>query len=188
MNKIIWISTITISLFISIILNFKAKSLNNFFIGLLILGFSIFGILTLIIKSIQNIKQKNIEKTIVFGILSIVTITIFYFGYLVFSSGGICLTAITQAHFRTNIFTGQCDFGGYSSCVTSDPWYYKSGCNISNQEKISILKNTEWYNEVIEKCNIRCQRGSSEIFCKDSYFRIGISCKDLISCDTISCD
>lgn len=190
MNKIIWLSTAILSLIVSVVINFYAKSVAGFLIGSLILALILFGIITLIIKSIQNIKERNTKKAILFGVLSVVSIVIFSFGYLMFTSGGVCLNAITPAHFRTNIFTGQCNFGGYSSCFTSDPWYYKSGCDISSEEKIEILKKTRWYDQAIEECNMMCQRGSLEMYCSDrvSYFGRGVSCKDLISCDFISCN
>ena len=190
MGKIILLLTAVLSLIVSVVINFNAKSATGFLVGSLILALIIFGILTLIVISIQNIKEKNAKKAILFGVLSVIAIVIFSFGYLMFTTGGMCLTAITPAHFRTNILTGQCDFGGYSGCVTSDPWYYKSGCDISSEEKIEILKNTRWYNQAIEECNMMCERGTSEMYCRDgvSYFGKGISCKDLISCDSISCN
>lgn len=190
MSKIIWLLTAVLSLIISVVINFNAKSVTVFLISSLILALIIFGIIALIIKLIQNIKEKNTKKAMLFGVLSVVLIVIFYFGYLSLTLGGVCWTAVTPAHFRTNIFTGQCDFGGYSSCATSDPWYYKSGCYISSEEKIDILKKTRWYDQAIEECNMMCEAGPSEMYCIDgvSYFGRGISCKDLISCDSISCN
>jgi len=190
MSKIIWLSNAVLSLIISVVINFNAKSVTGFLFDSLIIALIIFGILTLIVKSIQNIKEKNTKKAILFGVLSLVAIAIFSFGYLRFSSEGVCATSITPAHFRTNIFTGQCDFGGFSGCDTSDPWYYKSGCDISSEEKIDIFKKTRWYDEAIDECNKFCQRGAPEMYCSDrvSYFGEGVSCRDLISCDSISCN
>lgn len=187
MSKLIWISTAVISLIISVIINFNSTSVSGFLTGSLSLGLIIFVASTLIVKLIQNIKQKNTGKAVLFCVL----FSFFLFGYLIFSGvQDVSLPLVTPAHFRTNILTGQCDFGGYSGHVTSDPWYYKPGCDIPIKEKIEIFKKTRWYDQATEDCNMLCQRSIRLTYCLhgiSSYVR-DIPCKDLISCDKISCD
>ena len=138
--------TVAISLIISVIINFNVPSVAAFLITSLILGAIFIGLSFLIIKTIQNVKQKNTKKAILFGLLLVLSIIIFLYvtvvvpGYIILE----CWDS-TPAHFRTNIFTGQCDFGGYvpaTSCA-SEPWYYKPGCDIPDEEKIEILRNSQ---------------------------------------------
>ena len=193
MGKIIWLSTAVLSLIVSIVINFNAKSVTGFLIGSLILALIIFGILALIVKSIKNIKEKNTKKAILFGVLSVIAIVIFSFGYLMFTYGGMCLTAITPAHFRTNILTGQCNYGGGASCVSSDPWYYKPGCD-SDAKKTKAIENTIYYDTRLQECKKFCDDNNQERFC-DAIKRgtwgngpADIDCNILTTCNSISCN
>ena len=154
MKKIIWALSVLLSFIISVIINFGAKSLSSFLIGSLILGLTVFLILFLIIKLTQ--KTKNKKQKILFEVLLVITIVIFSFEYFLFFSERLCDTAITPAHFRTNIFTGQCDFGGYSGCVKLDPWYYKTDCNLSRQEKIEVVKKSTLFDKINNQCFYDC--------------------------------
>lgn len=194
MSKIIWITTATISLIISVIINFNATSVGVFLIGLLITGSIVFGTSTLIIKSIQKHKAGERKKAIILGFLSILSIVIISFKYLMFLFGGGCLTAITPAHFRTNIFTGQCDFGGSSECVSDDPWYYKADCN-SDAEKIKAIENTTYYNDRLQECSGFCEKNNKKSYCEKSETRnswsngpADIHCSALKTCKSIICD
>ena len=196
MNKSAWISTGVISLLIPAIINFNAGSVAAFLIGSLIMGVILFGVSALIIRMIQKIKQRSTKKAVLFGVLSVSLVIILFLGYLVFFASQLCFTAITPAHFRTNILTGQCDFGGYASCAVSDPWYYKPGCDVPDGEKIEVFKKTGWYEQAIRDCKLTCGGSLFDKNLRDSYCtdRIshgeGISCNDLIPipCDEISCD
>ena len=194
MNKLVWISAAVISLIISVIINFDAESVATFLIVSLILGGILFGVSTSIIMMIQKIKQKNTKKAVLFGVLSVSLVIVLFIGYLGFFGSQFCFTAITPAHFRTNILTGQCNFGGYSSCVASDPWHYKPGCDIPDEEKIEIFKKTGWYEQAIRDCKLTCggslfDKNLRDSYCTDRISRgEGISCNDLIPCDEISCD
>jgi hypothetical protein len=55
-----------------------------------------------------------------------------------------CLTEIRPAHLHTNIFTKQCSVGGYSPCVNvdRDPWYFSGGCDVSDEEKERIIRES----------------------------------------------
>ncbi|HLD33383.1 MAG TPA: hypothetical protein VJB66_01565 [Candidatus Nanoarchaeia archaeon] len=189
MNKIIWISTALASFIVSIIINFNVGSISGFLIGSIILALILFGILTLITLAVKNAKEKNAKRSALFWVLSVTAIIFFSFGYLLFGSFS-CAQAIQPAHFRTNIMTGHCDYGGYATCLIGDPWYYTSDCDISNQEKFTIFKKTEWYDQLIGECNALCQQGNSGWYCRSRISDVGsdISCEDLISCDKISCN
>ena len=145
MNKLVWISAAVISLIISVIINFDSESVATFLIVSLILGGILFGVSTSIIMMIQKIKQKNTKKAVLFGVLSVSLVIVLFIGYLGFFGSRYCLDPTAPEHFRTNVFTGQCDFGGYPSCAVSDHWYYKPGCDIPDEEKTEILKKNWWY-------------------------------------------
>ena len=66
-------------------------------------------------------------------------------------SGGVnalkvCLWRIPEPYFRTNIITGQCNYGLPSDCSLRDSWYYESGCNISEEEKLEVKKRSRYKN------------------------------------------
>jgi hypothetical protein len=193
MVEIVWILNTVMSLVISIIINFDAKVLSLFILRTLLIALFIFGILSLLIKSIQNAIKKNKKRAILFGIFFVLTVVVFSFGYIRYSSGGLCARMVTPAHFRTNIFTGKCEFGGYSNCWHSDPWYYKPDCD-SVSVKIKVLKNTKYYELMLEECNRFCENNEKVKFCRTSqlnYWDDGsthIDCNLLTTCDTISCD
>ena len=211
MNKLVWTSAAVISLIVSAMIKFNSASVAGFLIGSLILGGILFGVSISIIMMIQKIKQKKIDKAIQFGLLSLPLIMILLIYFSVFE---VCFTAITPAHFRTNVLTGQCNFGGYAPCVASDPWYYKPGCDVPDEEKTEVFKKTEWYDVAIEECSKLCEdmRNPDEAYmdlptkrfhsfeeykdilesryCRDEISYVGkdISCTDLFPCDAISCD
>ena len=96
---------------------------------------------------------------------------------------------VTPPHFRTNILTGKCGFGGSAPCVARDPWYYRSGCDIPKEEKIEVLKKSRSYDYVVYQCNINCDRGNSKYFCEQTLMGDQeIYCKEIISCESVSCD
>lgn len=68
---------------------------------------------------------KKIAATMVVILLNFVTIIIAPYFILNFTQS---MFAITPDHFRTNVFTRECNFGGYNGNLVSDPWWQKSGC------------------------------------------------------------
>jgi len=192
MNKLFWLIIGIISLVVSIILNFNSASFSSFIIFSLISGFIIFGILTLIVKSIQNIKQKNTNKALKFGVLSVVAIVVFYFGYILMS--GLTGQSVTSDHFRTNLFTGQCDYGGGAPVVVSDPWYYEPDCD-SDAKKLEAIRNTGYYDTRLQECKKFCDENKQEWFCGLLSNRLttwgngpaDIRCEVLINCEKINC-
>ena len=189
-NKNVYLPVwITISVIISIIINFNARSVSSFLISSLILGLIIFGILTLTIKLIQDVREKNTKKLLSHGIILVVVLIILYSVPFPLTRG-VCDMAIQPDHFRTNIFTRQCGFGGGAHCLMGEPWYYKDGCNIPAEKKIEILKSKGVYNLAIEECNRSCLITNPDTYCSDrmGHFGKGLSCKDLVTCDLITCD
>ena len=178
-----------LSLLISLIMSFNAKSFYRFVLQSIIVGIIIFGLMLLVLETIRSIKKKNTGKSMALATLSVFAIAAFSFAYMALIGSWICLAAITPAHFRTNILTGQCDFGGGSSCVVSDPWYFKKDCSIPTEQKVEIFKSTNLLDESIKECNDLCGKKATNFYCANSisYFVDGISCKDLASCDSISC-
>ena len=190
MSKKVWLLVVVALLILSIVITFNAKSIITLLIGSLILTLIIFGVSALLVKSIKNFKEKNNKKAILLATLFILAVVILSYIYIILSSSTICLHSITHAHFRTNVLTGECDFGGFSPCVSSDPWYYKSGCEISIEEKRKIARKAGLSNEVFEKCDMICKLDLPENFCTEKVYddRSTVLCKDIISCDSISCN
>ncbi len=179
-----WIFRAIIAFVLSLIINFSATSFKAFLVNSLIFGVVLMGVLILITKSIKEIKEKNIRKAILFGVLSIIAIFVFFCG--IFFSYPLC-SDILILHFRTNILTGQCNLGYPRSCF-SDPWYYKSDCNISMEKKREIIlaSNNNLVGDIIWLCNSSCEQ-DVESYCSINSGIQGISCNDLVKCASISC-
>ncbi len=184
-----WILAAAISLIISVIINFNDEFFWVFLIKALILWLPLTGTSFLIIKSIHKIKEKNIQKGILFVALSIFAIVISLFVYIFLNLmlySGICEETISL-HFRTNTFTGQCSIWS-NGCDNSDFWYYKPGCDISVEKKVEILQKSEWYDGMRDWCNMLCETNLSERYCSYSLLIMeGISCNDLTECPSTSC-
>jgi hypothetical protein len=170
---------IVISFIIAIVINFNEELFWIFFIKSLIFGLIFIGIFALINESIRGIREKNTEKAILFGFLSIVIIIASLLMYV--SSSGICVDS-NIAYFTENIITGKCIFVETPHCY---PWYYKSGCD-SMEKKVEAAKKTIWYNETIIQCNSICAINNAKKYC-NIYAFPGVSCNDLVKCASISC-
>ena len=196
MKKSVWVLIASTSLIISVAINFNSEHLGLLFFKSTILGAGMFGLSVLIVKLIQNLMQKTIWKAILFAGSSILFFLLFSTWYLLTLHDSLCSTTVTPYHFRTNIITGQCDFGGGNPCLVSDPWYYISGCDISDYEKIEVLKASERYERLIESCSAKCRSGSFSSYCRKSpsgnfhhsELPSNMSCEDLTSCDAVFCE
>lgn len=192
MNKLLITFTIILSLIISFIFNFNSSSIKDLLIGTSIVSILIFIVLYIFISSFENFRSKNFSKgnkLLVLGIFISLILLILYFLFFVFVG---CSDRASPAHFRTNIITNECSFGGYSpnTCVR-DPWYYQSGCSIPNEEKIDIHKNTKWFDYTIRSCKHFCEQNSKEQYCSSEGFLVSgsnLSCKEFVTCNTISCN
>jgi len=191
MGKKVWFIAFIISFIISIAFNFN-YSLEYFLVSSLIIGLIIFALFSLIIKFIQSLKENSPVKRVILLVLIIVSIAIISLGYYIFSLGGVCLTAITPDHFRTNIFTRKCYYGGSAACVASDPWYFKPDCK--TEDKIKIMKMIGHYDARLEECKVLCSDNDKAEFCGEiGLYSWGngptnIDCEAVISCETIFCD
>lgn len=185
--KRIWLITTFIALAVSIIIHFNETSFVKFVIFSIVFSIFIFLILFLLIKCIQYALQKKILWTILTGavLIFLILLTI---GVKITSIVwlGVCPAAVQEKHFRTNIFTGQCDYGGFAHCLKGDPWYYKSGCNISVEKQIDILKSEGVYKEIVERCKQLCD--DIEQHCQSRLPGKSISCERLVDCSSPKCD
>jgi hypothetical protein len=169
----------------AIILNFNSSSISGLVIISIIQGLLFFGAILLPVKFVQALLAKKILLSIL--ILCLILLIAFFYDAFFLAVG--YLPAVTPAHFRTNIITGKCDFGGYSPNLALDPWYYQTGCNITMQEKIDILVTHKIYYPMLEDCKVLCAHGCSEGGCSDNNRRvkIGITCVDLMTSAGLYC-
>lgn len=184
-----------VSLIIGVILSFNRQSFIEFLVSSLIYVILIFIILFLFIKTIINFINKRIKRGFLFLFLSIVLIVIVI---MIFSfSYQLCNNAELLNHFRTNIFTGECEFAGYSSCSNfGDEWYYKQGCKLSEDKLKEIVKNTRVKDSAIYLCNQRCltqKEVNHSYFCTEKSILTATStsatlrCDFIVDCPTIKC-
>ncbi|MFH1211745.1 MAG: hypothetical protein V1659_02330 [Candidatus Woesearchaeota archaeon] len=139
MRKIYWLLLLLASFVVSVILNFNSSSFTVFLIRTFVIGALLFGFFRFAIKAVLAGKERKIGDTIAYSVLALLFILAFLGIFFLLAAGGVSPSE-TFAHFRTNIFTGKCDFGGYSSHRKSEPWYYKQGCNLTKEEKIGLIK------------------------------------------------
>lgn len=134
------------SLLVAIYLAFNTFSISQFIGFTILFGVLIFAIGILVVKLIKNIAAKSIKKSVIS--------TVFILGLLIligFFSGGIFMSGIITGlpHFRTNIFTEKCDINFYD---TADYWYYRYGCTLPKDEKVKILKTSDFFTRITGMC------------------------------------
>ena len=186
MNKLLWVIIAIPLLIISLYLNFEATSMIELILGTLITT----GIFLGIIKTFETLKNKETKKAI--NYIIIIGAVLFVSFFLSEMTSGI-LPMVTPAHFATNTFTGECIIGGGSAYASAStlPWYYKKECALTLEQKVSIFKNTKLYNEAMTWCSDTCLEGDPiGIYCNprkiDSIIS-GISCKDIMTCEKVTC-
>ena len=143
------------SLIIAFVLNFKFRTsyILIFLLVTLIFGCTIFLFFTFISRSLSHLKKRNTKQAIEYILLTTFILIVIISGIILSTriiAGGNMFP--TPAHFRTNIITGKCDYGGYSIYSVSDPWYYKKDCDLSEEEKNEIKKKAPNYEEIVENC------------------------------------
>jgi len=211
MKKTIWIILAAISLIVSVIANSNATKFETFVISSLFWAAILFGVIVLVIKAIDSFKNKNLKKFLIFFLCAIPLILLVLFGYILVAGHRGVIPTMTPPHFRTNILTGQCEYGGGAANLVRDPWYYKPDCDYTKEEKIEFLKRKELYGYMAYRCELDCNKIKnisqnmntskidnrtlkfySNMYCSGSA-SIGISnvnsisCNDLASCDAVSC-
>ncbi|MCD4740408.1 hypothetical protein K8R43_04435 [archaeon] len=196
MNKLHWILVGVVSLVISIIINFNSVSFVSFVGFSLGLGAMFFVILALVLFFVEHVKAKNTKKAVIFGVPALILIIVVSVVLFVLSTASFVSPAVTPDHFRTNILTGQCDFGGGNPNKVSDPWYYSDGCDLSKEELIEVMKSSGNYDYEVAQCQNFCQYVPSDsphksTYCYELYKRKGtqekISCEDLVECPNVTC-
>jgi len=173
-----------VALALSIALNFNRGSLSFFLITSLI-GFLVLWIaLASLLKAISLFKEGRRGNGILHVAKGAVPLIIAY--VFLASSSTLCPSMVQDDHYRTNIITRQCSYGGAALCLIGDPWYYKSGCK-NTKAKIGALKKTGNYEKKVKRCDELCQKGHSEswgaspVFNEEEY----LSCDELADCDSI---
>jgi len=185
------IITLLISLIISVIDNFDAKSISSLIALSLVETAVIFLLLTILITSVRHLKTKNFKKFILFGILFLILLIVALVVKTVFIfSASFCTLELSSGVFRTNTVTGECSIGQHPGCGPW-PWYYKEGCELSVEEKFEIFSLTNGYQSAILFCERLCSSGNDEFFCQRIFAPADISleynCSDITTCESISC-
>lgn len=169
-----------------------------FLIFVFVSSFFIFliGILRRISAKDDQVKRKAAKKMIINAILGILVVVIIWvFINLVSTFYVIDMPSFTPDHFRTNIFTGQCDYGGASGNLSSDPWYYKPDCSV--EKKIQTAKSLGFYESRLNECNQYCNALKKNYFCNTNIITVGntsgggpdnLLCTEITNCPQIDCE
>ena len=167
-----------LSLIISISITYNSLELHTFAIATVILALFSYVIISLayklVLESIESMRQRKIIKA-VFGafLLSVLIIAVLSILFMLKFGGW---TTWPSPHLRTNILTGRCDYGVDSQ---GDPWYYRDGCE-SSEDAIEALQKAGQYNSELAICKMRCDPLVEESYCN------GL-CKHLMQCEYIDC-
>ena len=192
MKKRYWLVVGIISLIIGLIIHFNEIRFRLFLSYTIVSSTLIFGFIYSTIKLLENRKNKKKLRYISLLVFVIILFFAFHYHLIYIKSHGV--PSGTPNHFRTNIITGKCDFGGGSAYKVSNPWYYQRGCDLPVKEIVDILKNEEFYKEMVNWCENNCINNDSSLYCSKedllpSIHDYGlIICDDLIDCEKITCD
>ena len=139
----------------------------------------------------QQSKSKIIEAILLFGIAFTVWFLINIIQVLFF---GISIPSFTMDHFRTNIITGKCDYGGFSGQLDDDPWYFKPDCKLD--KKIKTAKEEGFYEMRLEECKQYCNNIQKNYFCNTYIITVdnasgngpeNLLCSEIVTCSHIDC-
>ncbi len=123
----------------------------------IILSVPLFVSFALCLYAVIQVKQKNLGKGASYSLLALIILAIIYFSLSMPMHFG----CVAMPHFRTNSFTGKCDFGLTGGCM-KDPWYFEKGCMLSRAEKIELIKQSSFYSGIQEPCGKVPTRGITE--------------------------
>lgn len=180
-------------LLFSAVLNFNETSLVSFVGFSLFMGLVSFLIIFLGLSSLDKWKEKDTKKAVYFAVPAVILVLVFvFFSFFLVGIPRAVLPAIVPAHFRTNILTGQCEFGGHSNYIKKSPWYYSEGCDLSKPELVDIIKNSDSsfvHGSVVDDCNDFCEGNATQEFCSliSQQTHSDIECYDLVDCPGITC-
>ncbi len=137
------IIAIILALLVAVAINFQEISVVAFIISSVVLSFVVFGIFTSLYRMVCSIKQKNILKTVLYLLAVMVLLGATFLRFQMVYLSPCVFNATTYEGFKTNILTGQCTYVGNVSVCYSSPWYHKPNCDISDEEKELIRKNSK---------------------------------------------
>jgi|SRR3989344_5715303 len=188
MKKIRILVLAIISLLISLLSNFKSKTLVGFILSTLI-----FSILFFVSALSINLKGKKNNKLLLSVLILIIVIIGLVARFVYLSDYNGQLTIITPPHFRMNILTGKCSYEQGTGNNLNYPWFYKFGCDSDKEKKIESIKNSFAFESAKEKCETDCEDPSkcgirlfysegeycSDMGCEMRTIEEGLTCSDL---------
>ncbi len=83
---------------------------------------------TLGMRLIESVRQRSRGKMLRHSTYIIMRLLVALVVHSLIRFVYLCPLEVQKPHFRTNILTGQCNFGGAAPCLQGDPWYYVPGC------------------------------------------------------------
>lgn len=179
------------ALIFSIVYNFNKISFSSFVFSSAVF----FGLLSVAMFFLFKMVHEKISLLRVCGFIApIVILAIMFLSSLFF----FYFPAETDPHFRTNILTRQCDFGGWSGSVSYNPWYYSLGCDLSEDDLVVIAKKSPELSRGMLTCEFACEsdsrRGVNDMFCRGigefnwgSERGVSVSCHHFMECPAVSC-
>jgi hypothetical protein len=177
MNTKAKIKLLIASFIVGLVFAFNSPSILSLLLFTVIWGTVIFAILSALADArtaYKGGKKKEAVKQILFSLFVFIII------------GGIASSillagfpAIKSAHFRTNILTGNCNYGGYGNMSRPDPWYQKQGCDISAAEKGKLLRESDLAPKLYSACQNKCK--GDLVACNEAVYFPGrdFVCSDL---------
>lgn len=117
-----------VAFFTAFIYNFNSTSIGWLVYNTAPYSIYFFFILLFGKKLYNYISLKDWRQTLRVLIIFIVYVIVGYFAVTTLLSMRVCPSMLQPSHWRTNRFTGKCNFGGAASCLIGDPWYYEYGC------------------------------------------------------------
>lgn len=188
--------TYIITALFSLLVSVVARIGTEFWLAMIIevsgLFLFTFACILAIVKVGRYLFSKNDKNPLVVILLLVLTlIIILTLGVLYFFilSPQPVPSTTKPAHFRTNILTGDCEYGGYSTHSTPSPWYYSMGCDVDDSQRRDVFVESDIYDDFVEACHSRCDRGDWLRFCVEGsiYLVDSFTCEGHVSCEGIDC-
>ena len=120
-------------------------------------------------------------------VLTILSILLFFY------YSNYCRVSATFPHFRTNILTGDCEFGTGDSLCSADPWYYRSDCDPGKKAGAYSVLSNQRYGIRKGQCELNCYDIDVDDFCAPAPQSLGdygptdIECYLIVQCKAIKC-
>lgn len=189
-HRAIWISLALVSLGIAGAMNFYAKTFTLLVMTSLFYGAIIFLVLFSYIVLLRFFHERRFGRSLVVFAVFVICLLLLLTHPLNPRTERLCMTVITDLGFQTNLLTGQCEFLGFSGCTPGgylweeNPWYYRGGCDLSDEEKLGLIE-PHVHERMSGECERLCAWQLPE-FC-EGVFRSRLSCHLFVSCDEITC-